>query len=523
MSRITKALLLAAALALLAPAGAAADPAFVSLGSFDAPIYVTAPPRDTSRVFVVERAGRIQVVRNGTRVATPFLDISGEVDSVNGERGLLSMTFAPDYASSGLFYVYMVARQPVGEIQVREYRRSATNLDRADPAGRIVYRATHDEESNHNGGQIEWGPDGYLWFATGDGGGGNDVHNHARDLSSPLGKLLRIDPRPGNAGSYGIPASNPLGTALWAYGLRNPFRFSFDRGTGDLWIGDVGQGAREEVDLAPAPGGLGRGGDYGWACKEGTIAGPKSCLVSASYIAPVLDYARDDDGANLDTAAVTGGYVVRDAGLPTLRGRYVYADAYDGQVRSFSPASPRTTDAAVTSLAVRNTLVSFGEDACGHVYVVSIDRGSVERIQDGAPGACVLKPVPPALPRLGGTGGGGGGPAGSDRTAPRVRIQLARKGRVGRRARPQIALTASESCRVTIRARLAGWTLQRVRGPLRGGHRTIVRLRPKAKAVKRIRRSLRRHKHLTLRVSVTAVDAAGNTGHAQRRLKVKRG
>jgi len=520
MSRTTRALLLAGALALLVPAGAAADPAFVSLGGFTAPISVTAPPRDTSRVFVVERGGTIQVVRNGTKLGTPFLDVSSEIDTA-GERGLLSMTFAPDYATSGLFYVYMVARQPLGEIQIREYRRSAANADRADPTGRIVFRATHNEESNHNGGQVEIGPDGYLWFATGDGGGGNDVHNHARDLASPLGKVLRIDPRPGNAGSYGIPANNPFGSAVWAFGLRNPFRFSFDRGSGDLWIGDVGQGAREEVDVARASGGLGRGGDYGWACKEGTVPGPKSCTVSASYIAPVLDYARDDQGGNVDTAAVTGGYVVRDPGLPTLLGRYVYADAYDGQVRSFSPASPGTTDAAVTTLEPRNTLVSFGEDACGHVYVVSIDRGSVERIQDGAPGACVLKPVPPALPPVSGAGGGGG-PAGSDRTAPRVRIRIAGKGRVGRRARPRIALTASEACRVTIRARLGGWTLVRARKSLRAGRRTVIRLRPKAKAVKRIRRSLRRHRHLTLRVSVTAVDAAGNTGRAVRRLTVKR-
>jgi glucose/arabinose dehydrogenase len=516
MSRITRALLLAGLLALPAPAAAAADPAFVSLGGFTAPISVTAPPRDTSRVFVVERGGTIQVARNGTKLGTPFLDISSEIDTA-GERGLLSMTFAPDYASSGLFYVYMVARQPLGEIQIREYRRSAANADRADPTGRIVFRATHNEESSHNGGQVEVGPDGYLWFATGDGGGGDDVHNHARDLASPLGKVLRIDPRPGNAGSYGIPANNPFGSAIWAYGLRNPFRFSFDRGSGDLWIGDVGQGAREEVDRATASGGLGRGGDYGWACREGTVAGPKDCTVAASYIPPVFDYD-SEAGAH----AVTSGYVVRDPGLPTLLGRYVYADAFDGQVRSFSPASPGTTDAAVTTLEPRNTLVSFGEDACGHVYVVSIDRGSVERIQDGTPGACVLKPVPPALPPLGGTGGGGGGPAGSDRTAPRVRIRTAGKGRVGRRARPQIALTASEACRVTIRARLGGSRLVRARTSLRAGHRTVVRLRPRAKALRRIRRSLRRHSHLTLRVSVTAVDAAGNTGHAARRLTVKR-
>ena len=231
MSRITRALLALVVAALAAPAGAGAAPALQPVGTFAAPMFVTAPPRDRTRLFVVERGGTIRVVRNGTTLAAPFLDISADVDTA-GERGLLSMAFAADYEQSGLFYVYMVARDPVGEIQVREYRRSAGSAELADPTGRIVFRATHNEESNHNGGQIEWGPDGYLWFATGDGGGGDDVHNHARDLASPLGKMLRIDPRAGNAGSYTIPAGNPFGTAVWAYGLRNPFRFSFDRGSG---------------------------------------------------------------------------------------------------------------------------------------------------------------------------------------------------------------------------------------------------------------------------------------------------
>ena len=367
---------------------------------------------------------------SGTRVGTPFLDISGDVDQA-GERGLLSMTFAPDYATSGLFYVYMVARTPVGEIQIREYKRSATNADRADPTGRIVFRATHNEESQpqRRPGRV--------------GAGRLPVvrdRRRRRRQRRPQPRARPLEParqgaadRPA-AGQRGratrIPASNPFGTAVWAYGLRNPFRFSFDRGSGDLWIGDVGQGAREEVDRAPARGGLGRGGDYGWACREGTVAGPKACTVSASYIPPVFDY-----DSEAGTHAVTGGYVVRDPGLPTLLGRYVYADCLRRRralVRTRLAAGRR--DAPVTGLAVRNTLVSFGEDACGHVYVVSIDRGSVERIQDGAPGACVLKPAPPALPPSGGTGGGGSGPAGSDRTAPRVRIRVAGKGRVGRRA-----------------------------------------------------------------------------------------
>jgi glucose/arabinose dehydrogenase len=519
MSRITSAaLLLAGVLALLVPAGAAADPAFVSIGDFSAPIYVTAPPRDTSRVFVVERGGTIQVVRGGTKLGTPFLDISGDVDAVNGERGLLSMTFAPDYATSGLFYVYMVARNPVGEIQIREYKRSAANADRADPTGRIVYRATHNEESNHNGGQVEWGPDGYLWFATGDGGGSDDVHNHARDLSSPLGKMLRIDPRPSNASTYTIPPDNPFGSAVWAYGLRNPFRFSFDRQTGDLTIGDVGQGAREEIDYASRASGLGRGGDYGWACREGSIAGPKDCTVGAGYIPPVFDY-----DSTAGTHAVAGGYVVRDSGLPTLVGRYVYADTYDGVVHSIA-LTPGATDDRAAGLPQRDLIVSFGEDACGHLYVVSLN-GEVDRVQDGASGPCVFKAAPPPLPPLspGGPGTGGAGPAAPDRTSPRITLRVARKGRVGRRATPRIQITASEACRVTITARLAGTKLKRVRTPLRAHHRTIVRLRPKAKAIKRIHRALRRHKRVTMTVKVVAVDPSGNVGRLTKRLKVRRG
>ena len=208
---------------------------------------------------------------DGSAQATPFLDIRAAV-ATDGERGLLSMTFAPDYASSGLFYLYLAANDPIspGELQVREYRRSATDPDRADPAGRIVWRQAHDQASNHNGGRIEFGPDGRLWFATGDGGGAGDQFGHAQDLTSQLGKLLRIDPRPGNAGSYGIPPDNPyagrtdVSPSIWAAGLRNPFRFSFDRGSGDLVLGEVGEGAREEIYYVRRADGLGRAGNFGW-------------------------------------------------------------------------------------------------------------------------------------------------------------------------------------------------------------------------------------------------------------------
>jgi Glucose / Sorbosone dehydrogenase len=506
MSRITRALLVLAALTLALPASAAAAPQLVPVGTFSAPIHAAGPPGDPSRVFVVERAGTVRVITNGVVQATPFLTIPDV--AIDGERGLLSIAFAPDYPSSGLFYVYLVADDPAGEIQVREYRRSG-NPDVADPNGRVVFRAAHPDASNHNGGQLAFGPDRKLWLATGDGGGSNDQFGNARDLGSPLGKLLRIEPQQGNAGSFTIPDGNPFG-AIWAYGLRNPFRFSFDRITGDLWIGDVGQSQREEVDWVRNTEGLGRGTDYEWSCREGSLDGPNDCPLGNPHTPPVFDYS------TASPRAVTGGVVVRDPGLPTLDGRYIYADFYDGAVHTLTLARP-TTDRD-TGLDAPN-LAAFGEDACGHIYVVSLS-GPVYRLQDGAIGPCVegfhaIGPTPPPA--------GPSRPALPDHTSPRVSVRVARKGRVGRRATPRIVVTASESCRVTISARLAGTRLKRVRTPLRAGRRTVVRLRPKAKAIKKIHRALRRHKRVTMTVSVVAVDAAGNTGRVKRRLKVRRG
>jgi hypothetical protein len=497
MSRITRALLLAGALALLVPASAAAALKLETVGKpgdFTTPMYVASPPGDTHRLFVVERAGVVKVVRDGTTLPTPMLDISSEVNT-QGERGLLSIAFPPDFATTGLFYVYL-ASQPAGQLQLREYHRSVANPDVADRTGRVVWRQDHTA-TNHNGGTIAFGRDGKLWLAPGDGAS----QDNAQTLSSPLGKVLRIDPHPGNAGEYTVPSDNPYGTSVWASGLRNPFRWSFDRATGDLVIGDVGDTAHEEIDFVRWPG-LGRGANFGWPCREGLSSHSGTCM-AGTLTDPVIDFPRPD------YTAVTGGVVVRDPGLRTLAGRYLYADYFNGAIRSLKLGLPRASDDRSAGLPTVPNLVNFGEDACGHVYVVSV-TGGISRLQDGTISTCA--PPPPVTTV----------PAPLDRTAPRVRIRVAGKGRVGRRARPQIALTASEACRVTIRARLGGWTLVRARTSLRAERRTVIRLRPKAKAVKRIRRSLRRHKHLPLRVSVTAVDAAGNTGHAQRRLKVKR-
>ena len=503
MSPITRALLALALLALAAPASAAAAPALVPVGDFDTPMYVTSPPGDASRLFVVERSGVIRLVRDGTTRPAAVLDISTLVN-VAGERGLLSMAFAPDYATSGKFYVYLTA-EPDGQLQVREYRRSAANPDVADPAsGRRVWFADHPGATNHNGGTIAFGPDGYLWIATGDGT--NAVN--AQTPSSPLGKVLRIDPRGDAPDEFSVPPGSVFSNGVWAVGLRNPYRFSFDRVTGDLAIGDVGDGAHEEVDFVGWPG-LGRGANFGWPCREGFAAHAGTCA-AGPLTDPVIDFPRPA------YTALTGGVVVRDPGLPTLAGRYLYADYYGGVIRSLALGLPRATDDRPTGLATVQNLAAFGEDACGHVYVVS-NNGGVSRIQDGALGPCVpgrvgTTPPPPAPATVH-----------PDHTSPRVNIRIARKGRVGRRATPRILLTATENCRVTISARLAGTNLKRVRTPLRGGRRTIVRLRPKAKAVKRIHRTLRRHKRVTMVVKVTAVDAAGNTGRVTKRLKVRRG
>jgi glucose/arabinose dehydrogenase len=238
----------------------------VRVGTFAQPVYVTAPPRDRRRVFVVEREGRIMVMRDGRKLGTPFLDLRGQV-STGSEQGLLSMAFAPDYAGSGLFYVYFTDRG--GDTRVVEYRRATAN--RADPGSARQLLFQNQPESNHNGGLVMFGPDDRLYIGLGDGGGGGDRHGpigNAQDLGTLLGKILRIDPRPDGGRPYGIPASNPFvdrsgaRDEVYSYGLRNPWRFSFDRRTGDLIIGDVGQNEVEEIDFVRR--GRGRGANFGW-------------------------------------------------------------------------------------------------------------------------------------------------------------------------------------------------------------------------------------------------------------------
>ncbi len=352
----------------------------VGIGTFDSPVHVAAPPADTRRVFVVEQDGTIRVVTGGKRVARPFLDVRSKVIS-GGEQGLLSVAFAPDYARTRRFYVNYTNKG--GSQSVVEYRRSKSSGDRADASSARLVLRYDGLEANHNGGLLAFGPDKMMYIGTGDGGGGDDQHGargNAQDLGSILGKLLRIDPRRTGRRAYRVPPSNPFTgrsgarPEIYSYGLRNPWRFSFDRSTGDLTIADVGQNAIEEVDFATK--GAARGANYGWRPFEGTRRNFQEPAPDA--VAPVIELSHDDGNCS-----ITGGHVVRDRGVPALLGRYVYGDLCAGRLRSAKLSTGSAQgDGAIPGLPKVEQLSSFGEDARGRVYVVSLN-GPVYRFAAG--------------------------------------------------------------------------------------------------------------------------------------------
>ena len=359
-----------------AGAQAAAGVRLQLVGRFDSPLYVTSPPGDRRRVMVVEQGGVIQVMRGGRRLDTPLLDIRSKV-TAGGEQGLLGLAFPPDYARSGLFYVYYTGRD--GRQHVVEYRRASA--DRADAGSARSVLVMDDPESNHNGGNMQFGPDGLLYIGTGDGGGAGDRHGpngNGQSLSSPLGKLLRIDPRASGGRAYTIPSSNPFSGGgrrgeIYSYGLRNPWRFSFDRQTGDIVIGDVGQDAVEEIDFMRR--GKARGVNFGWRTWEGRKRFTRHG--SGKVVFPVIEKSHGDGWCS-----ITGGYVVRDPKLPALRGRYVYGDFCLGQLRSARLSSGKAGGDRALSVPRVANLSSFGEDAAGRVYVVSLG-GPVFRLSAG--------------------------------------------------------------------------------------------------------------------------------------------
>ena len=337
------------------------------VASVDQPTYVAAPPGDERRLFVTEQPGRIRVLVGGKLRSRAFLDIRDDVNCC-GERGLFSMAFAPDYADSGRFYVYFTRND--GDIVVRQYRRSSGNADVADAGSRReVIRIEHSQYPNHNGGQLQTGPDGMLYMGTGDGGGGGDPFRNGQNLGRLLGKLLRIAPRPG--GGYDIPSDNPFrGRSgargeVWSYGLRNPYRFSFDRKGGALTIGDVGQNAWDEIDR-PANGG--RGANFGWSVFE---ANSRFRSGSApGHVKPVLPKRLGSNG----NCATIGGYVVRDSRLEGFVGRYLHADNCNPTIYSVRVSTKGASGNRSTGLRL-SALSSFGEDALGRVHATSLNGG----------------------------------------------------------------------------------------------------------------------------------------------------
>ncbi len=354
------------------PQVGAAKAKLARIGTFDQPVYVSAPPGDKKRLFVVEKPGKIRVIRNGKKLSAPFLNISGDTTK-DGEQGLLSVAFAPDYATSGLFYVNYTDRG--GDTRIEEFKRSS-NANRANRSSRRKVLEIKQPFSNHNGGLVLFGPDKLLYIGMGDGGSGGDPGNRAQNLRSLLGKMLRIDPRRSGSRPYSVPKSNPFvgrtgRDEIYSFGLRNPWRFSFDRRNGALYIGDVGQQRWEEIDYASK--GTAKGKNYGWSCREGRhrFDSSRKC---ANAVGPIFEYSRSKG-----RCSVTGGVVVRDPKVPNLKGRYLYADFCKGAIRSFKVSGGRARGDRGLGRTVANP-ASFGEDARGRVYVVSLN-GPVFRLK----------------------------------------------------------------------------------------------------------------------------------------------
>ena len=361
------------------------------LSGLSSPVFVTNAKDGTNRLFVVEQAGVIKVVEPGSTTPTVFLNIASKVLS-GGEQGLLGLTFHPQYASNRRFFVDYT-RQTDGATVIAEYHVSAGNPNVADP-GEIIHLVIAQPFTNHNGGMVEFGPDGYLYIGMGDGGSANDPDNRAQNINILLGKILRIDINtPNGPSSYSSPPTNPYFGAtpgadeIYAIGLRNPWRFSFDRATGTLWVGDVGQGSWEEIDNVTL------GGNYGWRVFEGvhcTSIDPAQCS-GGGYTGPIAEY-----GHTAGRCAITGGYVYRGAAGALATGQYVYADYCTGEIFSLGGFY----------LDTLFNISSFGEDESGELYVVSLGGAILKIVPDPlapTPPPTLIAPPPTATPTATGT------------------------------------------------------------------------------------------------------------------------
>ena len=334
----------------------------------DAPIFLTAPPGD-SRLFILERPGRIRVLQNGNLLGTPFLDIR-PLTTTSGERGLLSLAFHPQYASNGYFFIYYT--NLAGDIVIERRQVSAGNANVADPLSALtILTIPHPTFNTHYGGLLSFGPDGYLTAGTGDGGSAGDPPGNAQNTNVLLGKLLRLDVNASTvAQPYAIPPGNPFaGTPggraeIWAYGLRNPWRYAFDVPAQLLYIADVGQANWEEVDVRP----VGQAGNnYGWNIMEGLHCYNSASCNQAGLVLPAIEYGHDTAGG----CSITGGYVYRGTALPELAGQYLYSDYCSGWLKSFSYS--HGTASAVTDWGITNVgnILSFGQDAQNELYMLS--------------------------------------------------------------------------------------------------------------------------------------------------------
>jgi glucose/arabinose dehydrogenase len=344
-------------------------------GGLASPVDVVNAGDGSGRMFVVEQRGSIRILKAGTLAPAPFLDLGARVLS-GGEQGLLGAAFHSRYAANGRFFVDYT-RQPDGATVIAEYRRGAADADRADPGSERILLTIPQPFSNHNGGALRFGPDGFLYIGTGDGGAANDPGNRAQDTRELLGKILRIDVD--GAMPYAIPAGNPFAggggrAEIWALGLRNPWRIAFDRLTGDLFIGDVGQNALEEIDWLAA--GTGAGANFGWRVMEAStctnLGGGVPCF-DAALTRPILQYGHDLG------CSVTGGMVYRGIGVPALAGRYVYGDYCSGRIWSAGrDASGMWTARELASAG--GSISAFGEDEDGELYFADYAHGELRRL-----------------------------------------------------------------------------------------------------------------------------------------------
>lgn len=359
------------------------------VASVPLPVDITHAGDD--RLFIVERSGYIHILDgNGELLDEPFLDIDNRVSPANGERGLLGLTFHPDYENNGYFFVNYTGNG--GDTHISRFQVDSGNPNEADPNSEVVLMKIDQPYDNHNAGDLNFGPDGYLYIAMGDGGSGGDPQNYSQNRQSLLGKMLRIDVD--NGDPYSIPEDNPFAfddftlDEVWAIGLRNPWRFSFDRETGDIWIGDVGQSSWEEVSYQPADS---EGGEnYGWRCYEGFEAyNTDGCEPESNYTPPVFTYNTGSEAG----CSITGGVVYRGSDFPAIYGKYIYSDFCSGKMWALEKEFGGDWVNTEIYDGPGGQYVAFGEDNDGELYVAAMNNGAVYRIE----ATCNQLPAAPVI------------------------------------------------------------------------------------------------------------------------------